>query len=73
MTIPRADFDSPWKQALEAYFPQFLDFFFPDIHVDIDWSRGHEFLDQELQQIVRDAELGQAPCRQAGESLATKW
>jgi hypothetical protein len=44
------DFDSPWKEALEHYFPQFMAFFFPHAHGDIDWARGYEFLDKELQQ-----------------------
>jgi flagellar biosynthesis/type III secretory pathway protein FliH len=33
-------------------------FFFPHIHAEIDWDQGYEFLDTELQQIVRDADLG---------------
>lgn len=33
-------------------------FFFPQAHGDIEWSRDYEFLDKELQQVVRDAELG---------------
>jgi hypothetical protein len=53
-----SDFDSPWKEALEAYFPLFMALFFPQAHADIDWSRGFEALDQELQQVARDAELG---------------
>ncbi|WP_022948398.1 hypothetical protein [Methylohalobius crimeensis] len=32
--------------------------FFPEAHRGIDWSRGYEFLDKELQQVVRDAKLG---------------
>ncbi len=54
----RDDFDSPWKEALERYFPEFVALFFPAIHAAIDWARGHVFLDKELQQVVRDAELG---------------
>jgi hypothetical protein len=54
----RDDYDSPWKEALEGYFPEFLGLLFPAIHGDIDWSPGHEFLDKELQQVVRDAESG---------------
>jgi hypothetical protein len=46
------DFDSPWKEALDLYFQAFLAFFFPRIHDDIDWSRGFESLDKELQQIA---------------------
>jgi hypothetical protein len=47
-----ADFDSPWKEALDVYFQAFLAFFFPLIHDDIDWSRAFESLDKELQQIA---------------------
>ncbi|MBI4606886.1 MAG: cytosolic protein [Planctomycetes bacterium] len=50
--------DSPWKEILEAYFPQFFEFFFPEIHRDIDWSRGCELLDVELERILRDAAVG---------------
>jgi hypothetical protein len=55
---PADDFDSPWKDALQAFFPGFLALLFPDIHADIDWSRGYESLDKEFQKIVRDAEVG---------------
>jgi hypothetical protein len=48
------DYDSPWKELLDGYFPDVMGFFFADIHADIDWSRGYESLDAELQQIVRD-------------------
>lgn len=58
MTEQRDEFDSPWKDIMEAYFQDFMQFFFPSIHIDIDWSRGYDFLDQELRQVVRDAELG---------------
>ena len=54
----RDDYDSPWKEALEAYFPEFLGLLFPTIHGEIDWRQGHEFLDKELQQVVRDSETG---------------
>jgi len=52
------DYDSPWKEALEHYFKAFMLFFFPEIHDEIDWKRGHTFLDKELEKIVRDANLG---------------
>ena len=54
-----SEYDSPWKQVLAAYFPDFMAFFFPDAHQGIDWSRPHEFLDKELEQAVLDASLGQ--------------
>ena len=52
------DYDSPWKNVLERYFPEFLAFFFPVVHAGIDWSQGYIFLDKELQKVVRDAVLG---------------
>ena len=54
----RDDYDSSWKDILELYFAEFMAFFFPQAHADIDWSCGYESLDSELQKIVRDAELG---------------
>ena len=58
MSTTQTDYDSPWKEALERYFEPFMEFFFPEAHADIDWSRGYEFLDKELQQVTPDAELG---------------
>jgi len=58
MKHPKTDYDSPWKEALDVYFAPFLELFFPQAHADIDWSRGHESLDKELQQIVREAGIG---------------
>ena len=52
------EYDSPWKIALERYFPEFIAFFFPGVYHQIDWSAGYHFLDKELQQVTRDAELG---------------
>jgi len=57
-TDTQDDYDSPWKEALERYLPDFLALLFPQAYAGIDWSKGYEFLDTELQQIVRDAELG---------------
>ena len=56
--IAPTDFDSPWKEALEVYFDSFMLFFFPHIHAEIDWKKGHAFLDKEFQEIVRDAATG---------------
>jgi hypothetical protein len=57
-STPRADYDSPWKEALDRYFERCMAFFFPRVHADIDWSRGYEMLDKELQPIVRQAKHG---------------
>ena len=69
MTESHDDFDSPWKNALEWYFEDFIAFFFPVAHADIDWSRPVEFLDKELQQVVSDAELG----RRYADKLVKVW
>ncbi len=52
------DYDSPWKEALERYFPQFMQLLFPVAHAEIDWSCGHEFLDTELQKLLPDSDTG---------------
>ena len=54
-TAVKNDHDSPWKEALEQYFPEFLALLFPAIHAEIDWTQGVQFLDKEFQQIVREA------------------
>ena len=52
------DYDSPWKEILEGFFPEFISFWFPEADRDIDWKRGYQFLDKELGQIAHDAEVG---------------
>jgi hypothetical protein len=69
MVDPRSDYDSPWKEILEAYFRDFIGFFFPHIEPEIAWERGYDFLDKELQQVVRDAELG----RRYADKLVKVW
>ncbi len=69
MTTAPADFDSPWKEALEEYLQDFFAFFFPQAHADIDWARGFIFLDKELQQAVRNAARG----RRLVDKLVQVW
>jgi len=66
---PRQDHDSPWKEALTNRFPEFLALLFPALHAEVDWERGIEFLDNELQQLVQDAELG----RRHADKLVKVW
>ncbi len=40
------DHDSAWKEVLENLFEDFLAFFFPDLHRDIDFSQPIEFLEK---------------------------
>ena len=51
-------YDSPWKEAIEHYLPEFMAFYFPDAYAGIDWAKGYIFLDKELRAVVQDAELG---------------
>jgi hypothetical protein len=69
MTLPRADLDSPWKEILRAYFPQAMQFFFPNTAALIDWERPYEFLDKEFQTISREAEVG----RRYADQLVKVW
>jgi hypothetical protein len=46
------EYDSPWKEGIELYFKEFMEFFFPQIAGEIDWGNGYEFLDKELQSVV---------------------
>ena len=66
---PPVDLDSPWKEALEYFLDPFLAFFFPHVHAGIDWRRGYESLDKELQQVVHDARLG----RRLADKLFKVW
>jgi len=69
MSNPQTEFDSPWKDVIERYFEDLIQFFLPQAHGEIEWSRGFEFLDKELQQVVRDAELG----RRLADKLVKVW
>jgi hypothetical protein len=64
-----ADYDGAWKEALDAYFEAFLAFFFPLVYADIDWSRGWESLDAELQKLTPDAAHG----RRYADKLVRVW
>lgn len=46
-----ANFDSPWKEILDLFLPEFMKLFFSDVYQDIDWSKGFEPLEQELREI----------------------
>lgn len=58
MTQTQDDYDSPWKEAIQLFFPDFLRFFFPNIDAEIDWNRDHHFIDQELHKILGDSAQG---------------
>lgn len=58
IVLNEQDQDTPWKEIVEQRFRKFLQFFFAHIYAQIDWHKGYEFLDKELQQIGREADTG---------------
>jgi len=46
-----AEQDSAWKDILDVCFEDFIEFFFPALYQDIDFTTPPEFLDKELQKI----------------------
>jgi hypothetical protein len=57
---PSDEHDSPWKEAIEGAFPEFMAFYFSAAQAAIDWTRAHAFLNQELRKVVRDAASGKS-------------
>lgn len=51
--MPRATYDSPWKNILNQFLQPFLEFCLTDVAEQIDWSRPYVCLDKELQAITR--------------------
>jgi flagellar biosynthesis/type III secretory pathway protein FliH len=56
--IIAAKHDSAWKDVIDVYFCEFMEFFYPALAKLIDWSVRHEFLDKELQAILPKAMHG---------------
>ena len=52
------EYDSPWKEAIDLLFEDFMHLCFPAIHEQIDWSVVPKMLDKELQQIAPESEVG---------------
>jgi hypothetical protein len=63
------DYDSPWKDILERYLAEFFAFFAPVVYAEIDWTQIPVFLNSELRQVARDAELG----RRLADKLVQVW
>ncbi|MBE9033515.1 hypothetical protein IQ266_27695, partial [filamentous cyanobacterium LEGE 11480] len=57
-SMARQNNDTPWKKILRLYFPQAIQFFFPELAQTINWRKPPEFLDKELEQIVPKADQG---------------
>ena len=63
------EYDPPWKEIIEVFFPHCLRFLFPEIAAAIDWSKPIEFLDKEFQRTVRRSEVG----KQMVDTLVKVW
>ena len=50
--------DQPWKQIFRLYFREGIEFLFPEIAYEIDWSKPVDFLDKEFGKIAPDAVTG---------------
>ena len=55
---PVDDHDSPWKEALEMFFPHALELLAPALHAEIDPAAAPDFLDKELQAIALPGKKG---------------
>jgi hypothetical protein len=69
VTVPPLDADSLWKEVLECFLPDFLAFCLPAAHAGIDWARGYQFLDKELQEVAPAAAVG----RRVVDALVQVW
>ncbi|MGB3425462.1 MAG: DUF4351 domain-containing protein [Castellaniella sp.] len=49
----QSDYDSTWKEILELLFPEAIKLLAPDLHALIDWNEPIEFMDKELQAVLR--------------------
>jgi len=54
----RRKYDSAWKEVIEKLFEQFLEFFFPELHAAIDFTKKIEFLDTGMRPINPFSEMG---------------
>jgi len=52
------EYDAAWKDIIEEHFEQFMEFFFPAIHNDIDFTKKPEILSKELRKIVPESKTG---------------
>ena len=51
------DYDKPWKGALRQFFPEFMEFYFPDVYREIDWTKKPRFEEKDLSKLWRESEV----------------
>ena len=69
MAKARTERDGPWKRGVELHLESLLLICFAGIHAQIDWKKGILFLDQELNEIIPEANIG----RQRVDKLIRVW
>jgi plasmid maintenance system killer protein len=57
-TSQNIDYDTAWKDIIEGLFKDFLDFFFPEISIEIDFHKKPQFLSRELRKMFKDGNIG---------------
>ncbi len=55
ISVPRNDFDNPWKQILDLYFRDFIAYCWPAKYREINWNKKPQALDKELVKITKNA------------------
>ena len=58
LKLRRAENDMAWKQILAEYLKDFIEFFWPEAHVDIDWDQPYTPLEQEFNKIASNDQIG---------------
>lgn len=56
--VVRSEQDSAWKQILDCYFKEFVDYCLPQLSELIDWDKGWVSLDKEFHALTKRTETG---------------
>lgn len=56
--VPYSQIDAPWKRILSQFFRPFVELCLPTFDKKIDWSKGYEKLDKDLEKIKHSSKTG---------------
>jgi hypothetical protein len=56
--IAKTNYDSGWKFVIEKYLQMCLEYFYPELNKNIDWTKKITFLDKELEKIIPESKTG---------------
>ena len=54
--MSKLDYDSLWKEVIEDFLEEFLLFFAPDLHKQVDFTKGYQFKEQELKKLFPESQ-----------------